>query len=148
MELEPVGTAPAETETTEPTLPPLPTNPYSTLDFYLEDGYMTCKSGKSTLGIDVSVWQGDIDWQQVKEAGMEFAMIRVGYRGSNEGTLHEDSMAQTYYQGAKAAGLKVGAYFFSQAVTPQEAVEEADYMLAKMEGWELDMPVVFDWEKK
>lgn len=131
---------------TEETLPPLPTTPYSPLDFYYEDGYMTLASGKSSLGVDVSVWQGDIDWQQVKSAGIEFAIIRVGYRGSKEGTLEIDTQAQKNYQGAKAAGLKIGAYFFSQAITPQEAVEEADFLMEQIRDWEIDMPLVFDWE--
>ena len=132
--------------TTEETLPPPPANPYNPLDFYFEDGYMTCGAGESTLGIDVSVWQGNIDWQQVRQAGVEFAMIRVGYRGSNEGTLEIDTMAQANYQGARDAGIKVGAYIFSQAITPVEAVEEAEFLLEQTKDWEIEMPLVFDWE--
>ena len=136
----------APTETEEPTLPPPPANPYSTMDFYYENGYMTCGAGDSSLGIDVSYWQGDIDWEQVKNAGIEFVMIRAGYRGSIEGKLDTDSYARKNYEGAKAAGLKVGAYIFSQAVNPEEAVEEADYLMDLVKDWEVDMPLVFDWE--
>ena len=131
---------------TEATLPPPPANPYNPLDFYYENGYLTCGAGESSLGIDVSYWQGNIDWQQVKDAGVEFAMIRVGYRGSDEGTLDVDSYAQTNYDGASAAGIKVGAYIFSQAVTPEEAVEEAEFLLEHTQDWKIDIPLVFDWE--
>ncbi len=128
------------------TFPPPETNPYEPLDFYYEDGYLTCGAGKSTLGIDVSYWQGEIDWQQVKDAGIEFVIIRAGYRGTGEGTLEADSTANANYEGAKAAGLKVGAYMFSQAITVEEAVEEAEFIMDLVKDWELDMPIVYDWE--
>lgn len=131
---------------TETTLPPPPTNPYEPLDFYYEGDYLTCGAGKSVMGIDVSFWQGEIDWQQVKDAGVEFVIIRAGYRGTQEGKLDTDSMAQTNYEGAKAAGLKVGAYFFSQAISPEEAREEAQYLLEIVKDWQVDMPLVYDWE--
>ena len=138
-------TAPAKPEqTTAPTLEP---NPYGPADFgYDEKGYLTCLSGESIPGIDVSSHQGTIDWPKVKAAGMEFAFIRVGYRGYDTGTLHEDEMALTNLQEAKAAGLKIGAYFFSQALNVDEAVEEAKFALAMLEGVELDLPLVYDWE--
>lgn len=126
--------------------PPLRENPYSPADFALENGYLTCTAGKSVLGIDVSEFQLDIDWEQVKNAGVEFVFIRVGWRGTGEGTLNPDKRAQEYYRGAKAAGLKVGAYFFSQAVNIGEAVEEANYAMSLMEDWELDLSLVYDWE--
>ena len=140
---------PEETPTEETTTAPpqtLPVNPYTAADFGLEGDYLKCLAGESLLGIDVSEFQLDIDWEQVKAAGVEFVMIRVGYRGSMEGNLYADSNAQTYYEGAKAAGLKVGGYFFSQAITVQEAVAEAEFALDVMSGWELDMPMVYDWE--
>lgn len=129
------------------TLPPLEENPFGPEDFaYNEQGYLTCTAGESILGIDVSEYQGDIDWQQVKAAGVEFVMIRVGLRGYGNGDIYSDSRAEEYYAGARAAGLKIGAYFFSQAVTVQEAIAEAEYALRAIRGWELDMPLVFDWE--
>ena len=139
-----VQTQPPTTE--EPTLPPPPANPYTLFDFALEGDYITCTAGESVLGIDVSEWQAQVDWDAVKAAGMEFVMIRVGWRGSEQGILAADTCAQRHYQGAKAAGLKVGAYFFSQSISPQEAEEEAVFALQQMEGWQLDMPVVYDWE--
>lgn len=127
-----------------PTLEP---NPYGPADFnYNEQGYLTCISGKSIPGIDVSSHQGSIDWTQVKAAGMEFAFIRVGYRGYDTGTLHADEMALTNLRQAKDAGLKVGAYFFSQALNADEAAEEAKFALAMLDGVELDLPLVYDWE--
>ena len=124
----------------------LPPNPYDETDFQYEGKYLTCLSGPSVLGIDVSSHQQTIDWQQVADAGVEFAMIRVGYRGYESGLLNVDPKAQENYLGAKAAGMRVGAYFFSQAVTEQEAVEEAEFVLEQIAAWQVDMPVVFDWE--
>lgn len=97
-------------------------------------------------GIDVSEHQENIDWQQVKAAGMEFVMIRVGWRGETQGELFADTLAQTHYAGAKAAGLKVGAYIFSQANTPEEGKEEAEFILAQTKDWELDLYLAFNWE--
>lgn len=135
-------------ENTEETLPilDLPENPYGTGDFINEGGYLTCTAGKSMRGVDVSAWQEEIDWPQVKEAGIEFAMIRLAWRGSSEGGIFADQQAVRNYEGAKAAGVQVGGYFFSQAITPEEAVEEAEYLLAMIEGWEFDLPIVYDWE--
>ena len=147
---EPTGpsttTQTTPTETTEATLPPPEANPIGLGDFAMVDGYLTCLSTPSVLGIDVSEWQDEIDWQQVKTAGVEFAMIRVGWRGSEQGVLVEDICAQANYAGATAAGIKVGAYFFSQAISVEEATEEANYMLNLIKDWNVEMPVVFDWE--
>ena len=121
-------------------------NPYKPEDFGYKNGYLTCLAGPSVLGLDVSSHQGSIDWQQVKEAGFSFVMIRVGYRGYEDGQLHLDTFAQSNYAGAKEAGLQVGAYFFSQATNTAEALEEAELLLSQIHSWELDMPVVYDWE--
>ena len=138
----PESTTPA----TEPSLTLAP-NPYSAEDFdYDENGYLTCLAGESIPGIDVSSHQGEIDWPTVKAAGMEFAFIRVGYRGYNSGTIHADEQALINLSEAKAAGLKIGAYFFSQALTEEEAIEEAQFALSMLEGVELDLPLVYDWE--
>ena len=133
--------------TAETTVPP-EENPYGPVDFLLdeESQEITLLSGEGIKGIDVSGWQGNIDWQQVKDSGVEFVIIRVGGRGTSEGNIYPDEMCQTYYAGAKAAGLKVGAYFFSQSVTVEEAVEEAEYVLDAIKDWDVDMPVVYDWE--
>lgn len=132
--------------TTEATLPPPEANPIGLGDFYMDGDYLSCLTTPSVLGIDVSVWQKDIDWQQVKSAGVEFAMIRAGWRGSEQGVLVEDTYAQANYQGATAAGIQVGAYFFSQAISVEEAEEEARYLLDIIKDWNVEMPIVFDWE--
>ena len=139
-------TQPAPTETTEATLPLPEANPIGLGDFAMMGGYLTCLSTRSVLGIDVSEWQGKIDWQKVRATGVEFAMIRAGYRGTEHGVVLEDLSAQTNYAGATAAGVKVGAYFFSQAVTVEEALEEANFLLSVIKDWDIEMPVVFDWE--
>lgn len=146
-----MGNGPEPPATEPPTLPPkeptLAPNPYGPEDFELdEDGYLTCSAGLSVMGIDVSGYQGDIDWTQVRSAGVEFVMIRLGYRGYTQGALEADSRAAEYYAGAKAAGLKVGAYFFSQAVSVEEALEEAAFCMDLVRDWTLEMPLVYDWE--
>ena len=142
----PEETAPEPTETTEATLPPPEANPYGPLDFQYDGKYLSCLAGESVTGIDVSAHQQTVDWEKVAAAGVKFAMIRVGYRGYETGNLVEDPYAQDNYAGAKKAGLQVGAYLFSQAISVEEALEEADFLLEKTENWELDLPVVYDWE--
>lgn len=134
--------------TTEETLPPPPENPYGPVDFNVneESGEITLTSGNAVKGIDVSEWQGEIDWQQVKDSGVEFVIIRVGGRGTTEGGLYTDDYAQSYYEGATAVGLKVGAYIFSQSITVEEAEEEAKFVLEQVKDWDVQMPLVYDWE--
>lgn len=130
-----------------PVLPPPEANPYGAGDFQIGERYLTCTAGQSTLGIDISEFQQVLDWDMVRDAGVEFVIIRVGLRGyGTAGNMLTDESAQSHYEGAKKAGLKVGAYFFSQALTTQEAVEEANFTLECIRDWQLDMPVVFDWE--
>jgi len=143
-------TAPPTEPPTEPppTLPPPEENPFDHLDFQYEDNYLKLREGDSITGIDVSHWQNDIDWAQVKASGVEFAMIRLGYRGYEQGGLNLDTYAIVNLEGAIAAGLDVGVYFFSQALTPEEAEEEANYTIEHLEPYReyITMPVVFDWE--
>lgn len=97
-------------------------------------------------GVDVSVFQGTIDWEAVRASGMEFAIIRVGGRYGKSGALYADDKFLQNIAGAKRAGLKVGVYFFSQAITEGEAREEVDYTLSRLSGYALDLPVVIDTE--
>lgn len=145
----PEPTQPEETVETIPGPPELdlPENPYGEEDFEYKGRYLTCTAGESVLGIDVSVWQGDINWLLAKAGGVEFAMIRLARRGGDEGILEEDSYVHTNYEGAKDAGVQVGGYFFSQAITPEEAVEEAEFVLELIKDWKFEMPIVFDWEQ-
>ncbi len=121
-------------------------NKYDLDKFVETDGYIRYEDGKSVLGVDVSEHQGTIDWQAVKNAGMEFVILRIGYRGMTEGLLNVDATFEQNYQSALDAGLKVGVYFFSQAVTDEEAQKEADFVLDTLNGRELSYPIVFDWE--
>lgn len=132
-----------------PQVDSLPKNTYSTDGFYERDGikryYYAGLSG--VAGIDVSSYQGDIDWQAVHDAGIAFAIIRVGYRGYATGELDLDNCYEENMQGALDAGLKVGVYFFSQALTEEEAVEEANFVLEWIDGYDIQYPVIFDWEE-
>lgn len=147
-----VHNASQEVIPTRPTAPPteppptLAPNPYGAADFEEVDGYMACLSGDYRLGVDVSSHQGTIDWQQVKAAGVDFAIIRIGYRGYGNGEIKADEKALENLQGAKAAGLDVGAYFFSQAISAEEAEEEAKFLLEILDGMELELPIAYDWE--
>lgn len=104
-------------------------------------------SQKILTGIDVSVFQGNIDWQAVAADGIDFVMLRIGYRGyGSKGIMGIDDMFYLNYEGAVAAGLDVGVYFYSQAVNAQEAAEEAAYVLDALGDRELSYPVAYDWE--
>lgn len=97
-------------------------------------------------GIDVSSHQGVIDWKAVADSGVKFAIIRLGYRSTDDGLLHEDTRAKENLAGAKAVGLKIGGYFFSQALNPAEAREEAALALEILGDMPLDFPLAYDWE--
>ncbi|MBE5876251.1 MAG: glycoside hydrolase family 25 [Lachnospiraceae bacterium] len=98
------------------------------------------------VGIDVSKWQGEIDWQAVADAGVDFAFIRVGYRAANTGIIFEDPYAKYNLQQAEAAGIKVGAYFFSTAVNVEEALEEAAWTCAYIAQYKITYPVAYNCE--
>lgn len=121
-------------------------NPYTPADFAVLDGHVTCTAGPTRRGIDVSEHQEQIDWNQVRDAGFDFAFIRIGYRGYSVGQIHADERARENLAGAKAAGLDVGIYFYAQAISTEEAAEEAVWCLDFLDGEQLDLPVVYDWE--
>ena len=100
----------------------------------------------SSVGIDVSFYNNDINWQAVKTQGIDFAIIRVGGRGWSSGVLYGDSRTQEYLRGARAAGVKIGVYFYSTAINPYEAVEEASVALSTIGGIPLDFPIFIDME--
>ena len=99
-----------------------------------------------TIGIDVSKFQSSINWQKVKNAGINFVIIRCGYRGYGSGVLVQDPMFASHITGAKAAGLRVGIYFFSQAITEAEAVEEASMAVKLANQYGINMPIAIDSE--
>ena len=139
--------APAPVQETEPpfTGETLPPNPYSAADFSYNDRSWLTAEGTET-GIDVSDHQGWIDWQQVADSGVTFAFIRIGYRGYSEGGMFTDEYAHYNLTAAREAGLRTGVYFYSQALNEEEAAEEAAFCVKFLKEYEIDLPVVYDWE--
>lgn len=99
-----------------------------------------------SLGIDVSKWNKEIDWQKVKDEGVEYAVIRLGYRGSSSGVLVEDPYFERNIEEANRVGINTAVYFFTQAINEVEAVEEASMCVALLEGKEIQMPIYLDVE--
>lgn len=127
----------------------MPVNPYEKAGFSMDEkGRVTYawNGRRARAGVDVSTHQKEIDWPAVAADGVDFAMLRLGHRGYTEGGLFLDQTFEQNLRGALDAGLDVGVYFFSQAVTPEEAEEEADYVLEILDGQTLAFPVAFDWE--
>ena len=111
---------------------------------FASDGSLV--TGTGTLGIDVSKWNGAIDWNEVKKSGVGYVIIRCGYRGSSAGSLIEDPRFAANIKGATAAGLKVGVYFFTQAIDEREAVEEASMVLELVKNYTISYPIFLDVE--
>lgn len=135
-----------------PINPNLKQHPYEESNLsILENGeFQYSENGQviSHKGIDVSKHQGQINWQQVAEDGVEFAIIRVAYRGyGEEGKLNVDERYEENIKGALAAGIKVGVYIYSQAITEEELREEAEFVLEKIAPYKIECPVVYDVEK-
>lgn len=112
---------------------------------FASDGVLITGSGN--FGIDVSKWNGNIDWTAVKNSGVDFVIIRSGYRGSSQGSLVADPKFEANIKGANAAGIKVGIYFFSQAVNKTEAVEEASMVLQQVKNYKISYPIFIDVEE-
>lgn len=130
-----------------PNLDIIPVNSYDDGSFYIDSNGYLRYGDSSRVGIDVSYHQGEIDWEAVAADGIEFAIIRVGYRGYSEGEIFQDPYFEANIEGALANGLDVGVYFFSQALTVEEALEEAEVTLDWISGYDITGPVVFDWER-
>ncbi|MBQ1410959.1 MAG: glycoside hydrolase family 25 protein [Oscillospiraceae bacterium] len=133
----------SEEETRGPTAP---RNTHLAADFSLDEKGRPSYPG-AVLGVDVSVHQEKIDWERVREDGVSFAILRLGYRGNTAGGLNVDESFAENYVEARKAGLSVGAYFYSQAVSESEAREEAAFVLRQLDGVPLELPVFFDWEE-
>lgn len=110
-----------------------------------DDGYLVYPN--SLRGIDISKHQGDIDFDKVKADDIDYAILRVGYRGYGNGALNVDEMFHEYAQGAMDSGLQIGGYFFSQAITVEEAIEEALLVIENIEDYDITYPIVFDMEE-
>lgn len=125
-------------------------NPRTAADFYTpDDGDLVSYTGEgytARQGVDVSYFQDEIDWEAVAADGIEFAIIRAGYRGYTDGYINMDQRFPENVSGALAAGLDVGLYFFSQATTADEALEEAQWLIEAARRYDVTLPLVFDWE--
>ena len=118
-------------------------NNYSLAFSEVLDAY---KNDKTELGIDVSKWQGSIDFEKVKKAGATFVIMRIGVQKTAPGELELDEYYLQNIEQAKKAGLKVGVYLYSMATSKEESIEQAKWVLDKLNGITLDLPIVFDWE--
>lgn len=130
-------------------------NALSASDFFWDErGRLQCTNGafKTRFGIDVSAYQNrrcldeTIDWDAVANDGVDFVMVRAALRGYTTGALHADDFYARNIDGAMAAGIRTGVYIFSQAITVEEAIEEADFVIDLLRGHEIDGPVAYDWE--
>lgn len=122
-------------------------NPYHSEDYYYRGDLLHCAASEvSRAGIDVSSHQNEIDWPAVADAGIDFAIIRVGYRGYTDGGIFPDTRAEENLDGAVDAGLDVGVYFFSQATSVREARDEARFVLSAIRGRDIRYPIFYDWE--
>ncbi|MHC1723271.1 MAG: glycoside hydrolase family 25 protein [Aminipila sp.] len=142
--------ASATTDATEDPYKDVPLHNYDWDNLSINSGrmeYTDAKGYKAMQGVDVSRYQGDIDWKKVKSSGISFAMLRVGYRGYESGIITLDQKFIQNMQHAIAAEVKVGAYFFSQAITEDEAIEEAEFVLQNISGYDISFPIVFDLEE-
>lgn len=125
--------------------------PFTDLDWNKlnRNGFYTYEDDNYTsmIGIDVAAHQETIDWEKVKEAGIEFAYIRLGYRGATEGILHTDLEFEKNYKGAIENNIKVGVYWYSQPITTEEVIEEAQYVIDVLGDRHLDLPIAYDFEE-
>ena len=112
----------------------------------IEDMILKYKTKDTLIGIDVSNHQGDIDWETVKNSGVEFVFIRIGYGHNREAKIMEDEKFRKNLEGARNVGLKVGLYFYSYATEIWEAEEQANWIVKTLNGEKIDLPIVFDYE--
>lgn len=132
-----------------PILDDVPASDLTEDDFIKDNkGRLVCTSDRYTtrFGIDISRYQENIDWEAVADDGVEFAFIRLGGRGYSEGKIFKDANYDSNLRGAMENGIETGVYFFAQAITREEAEEEADFVLDILEDYPINGPVVYDWE--
>ena len=122
-------------------------NTYKLQDFKAgSNGTIVYEGGDSFVGINVNSQMGAIDWAQVKQSGVDFALIRVGWRGKTNGNIVLDSNFQANIEGALAAEIPVAVYFYSKAVTTEEAEAEATFVLEQIRNYQVTWPIAFFWE--
>lgn len=127
-------------------LPSANSKPYVPNPDKFEEIVAKFKNENASFGIDVSSWQGDIDFQKVKDAGVEFAIVRVGSKWGREGDYFLDAKFERNIEGFNEVGIPVGAYFYSYAKDEDEAREDAEWLLDKIKDYKIDLPIAFDFE--
>ncbi|MBO4337286.1 MAG: glycoside hydrolase family 25 protein [Lachnospiraceae bacterium] len=128
----------------------IPVNPYNTEYFYLEDGFMAYHDEEgnkiSWLGVDLSYHQENVNWDELESSGIDFVILRCGYRGYSEGGLVKDEKFDQYAAECNARGIPLGVYFFTQAISVEEAEREADFVIDLIKDYDISYPVAFDTE--
>ena len=122
----------------------MPSSTYSNPEYLYINDIMKYKNDNTSIGIDVSKWQGNVNFNKVKDAGIEFVIIRIGYESNGE--YYIDPKFETYLKQAKEAGLKIGVYVYTNSVTKEEAKIAANWVIEKLNGESLDLPIAYDWE--
>lgn len=125
---------------------PSNTSTYSPTYLYIEDIIKKYKNENTEIGIDISRWQGNVDFQAVKDAGIEFIIMRIGTQRSIDDTLDMDSRFEEYYKEAKKLGFKIGVYVYNTATTKDQGRYTAKWVIDALNGEKLDLPVAFDFE--
>lgn len=115
-------------------------------NIYIEDAIKKYKTDNTKIGIDVSKWQGDIDWEKVKNSRIEFAMIRLGYQTDYDGECVLDPYFNKNIENAIATGIPVGLYFHSYAKSKKQAEEQAKWVVEQITEYNISLPIAFDWE--
>ncbi|MFI3205864.1 MAG: glycoside hydrolase family 25 protein [Clostridia bacterium] len=125
-----------------------PENEIDIEEFSVSDTGIINYSGESYLGIDISTYQEDIDWEKIKNAGVDFVILRIGYRGAVVPNILLDGMFLEHINSAIEYDIDIGVYFFSQAINAEEGIEEAEFVIEQLEPYKdsITYPVVFDWE--
>ena len=122
-------------------------NTYTTPKYlYIDDIIARYKNDGTSIGIDVSKWQGNVDFKAVKDAGIEFVIMRIGSQRSPEEEISMDVKFKEYYQACKDLGLKVGVYIYNTSVSPADGIKAAKWVMKELNGDKLDFPIAYDWE--
>lgn len=124
-----------------------PKTSYVATPYKLNEFIKNHKTDNTMIGIDVSSWQGEIDWNTVKNEGIEFAILRIGFGPTKEERIKIDKYFERNYEEAKKVGMKLGVYFYSYAENENDALEEANWIIEKLNGETLDLGIAFDWEE-
>ena len=113
---------------------------------YINDIINKYKNDSTSIGIDVSKWQGNVDFNKVKDAGIEFVIMRIGSQRNPQEDISMDVKFKEYYKAVKEAGLKVGVYVYNTAISPEDGIKTAKWVLKELNGDKLDFPIAYDWE--